>query len=255
MFKSPWVRWGVVLGFALGGFFDGVLLHQILQWHHLLSLVPGVLDLRAQVLWDGWFHALMYLIAALGLWGLWRAHRTVEGGWGRQLAGALLLGFGAWHLVDSVLSHWVLGIHRINLQSDNVLFWDLLWFAAFGLLPAGIGWLLLRRQAPGGLRTIGPALAVMLVAGATTGAGAWAMRPLPEQPFTTVVFRPGVTPQDVLAAVAAADARLVWTDGAMGVVVVAAAPHRRWTFYRRGALLVSGAGAAGCLDWSRGAPA
>src|SRR5690606_18965301 len=41
MWRSPWTRWGTVLGFALGGFFDGILLHQILQWHHLLSLVPG----------------------------------------------------------------------------------------------------------------------------------------------------------------------------------------------------------------------
>jgi uncharacterized membrane protein len=30
-----------VLGFAFGGFFDGILLHQVLQWHHLLSLVKG----------------------------------------------------------------------------------------------------------------------------------------------------------------------------------------------------------------------
>jgi uncharacterized membrane protein len=32
---------GVVLGVALGGFFDGVMLHQVLRWHHLLSLKPG----------------------------------------------------------------------------------------------------------------------------------------------------------------------------------------------------------------------
>jgi len=32
---------GLVLGFALGGFLDGILLHQLLQWHHFLSLVPG----------------------------------------------------------------------------------------------------------------------------------------------------------------------------------------------------------------------
>ena len=31
---------GGVLGFSLGGFFDGILLHQVLQWHHLFSLVP-----------------------------------------------------------------------------------------------------------------------------------------------------------------------------------------------------------------------
>lgn len=31
----PWA--GYLLGFALGGFFDGILLHQVLQWHHLLD--------------------------------------------------------------------------------------------------------------------------------------------------------------------------------------------------------------------------
>lgn len=41
MWKTPWFRWGAALGFALGGFFDGILLHQILQWHHLLSLGAG----------------------------------------------------------------------------------------------------------------------------------------------------------------------------------------------------------------------
>src|SRR5690606_10212012 len=54
-----------LLGFALGGFFDGILLHQVLQWHHLLATVQGALfqDLRVQILADGLFHALMYVIA------------------------------------------------------------------------------------------------------------------------------------------------------------------------------------------------
>ena len=28
---------GIILGVGLGGFVDGILLHQILQWHHMLS--------------------------------------------------------------------------------------------------------------------------------------------------------------------------------------------------------------------------
>lgn len=40
------------MSFALGGFFDGVLLHQILQWHHLLmyvvALASGVMLLHAR---------------------------------------------------------------------------------------------------------------------------------------------------------------------------------------------------------------
>ncbi|GAB1578583.1 hypothetical protein BPNSA17_34160 [Bordetella petrii] len=60
------------LGFALSGFFDGILLHQVLQWHHLLSgLRTGAFaDLRVQVMADGLFHAGMYVIAAMGLWQL-----------------------------------------------------------------------------------------------------------------------------------------------------------------------------------------
>ena len=89
------------LGFALGGFFDGILLHQILQWHHLLSLVPGeaMRDLRVQVLADGLFHLLVYLIAMLGLWRLWRgrAELGTGPGAGRPLLGAALVGLVLMH--------------------------------------------------------------------------------------------------------------------------------------------------------------
>src|SRR5690606_2846687 len=70
---SSRLKWsGYLIGFSLGGFFDGILLHQVLQWHHLLSaLETGWLsDLRAQVMIDGLFHAAMYVVAAIGLWML-----------------------------------------------------------------------------------------------------------------------------------------------------------------------------------------
>lgn len=61
------------LGFALGSFFDGTLPDQNLQRHHLLSgLDPAFADIGVQILADGLFHALMYVIAAVGLWLLWR---------------------------------------------------------------------------------------------------------------------------------------------------------------------------------------
>ena len=139
MRKSPWTIYGLILGFGLGGFFDGILLHQILQWHHLLSLVPNVDDLRLQVLWDGLFHALMYFIVATGLWGLWRAHRRGAEIGGVALYGALLIGSGAWHVIDGILSHWILGIHRIKIDADEPLLWDLAWFVVFGVVPLAVG--------------------------------------------------------------------------------------------------------------------
>lgn len=250
MASGAWIRWGVVLGFALGGFFDGILLHQILQWHHLLSLVPGVKTLRAQVLWDGWFHALMYVVAASGLWGLWRVRRAGEVG-GRSLVGALLIGFGLWHVVDSVLSHWILGIHRIKLDSPDPLAWDLMWFAVFGVVPALIGsWLL--RMPPTSRGAIRAPFMVIMAGLGTAALAAWSLAPSQEQPFTTVVFAPWVRPADAMTAVVANNGRLMWTDRTMAVMVVAIPRENRRRFYAEGALLVSGAGLPeGCFDWSR----
>ena len=49
---------GVVLGFGMGGFLDGILLHQILQWHNMLSTVlpPTTLEaMHTNMLWTDSF--------------------------------------------------------------------------------------------------------------------------------------------------------------------------------------------------------
>jgi uncharacterized membrane protein len=117
---------GYLLGFGLGGFFDGILLHQILQWHHLLSLVTRApfQDIRVQILADGVFHLLMYVVALGGLWKLWKGRHHLGDG-DRLLLANAAIGFGAWHMVDGILSHWVLGLRRARLV------------AAAGRWPAG----------------------------------------------------------------------------------------------------------------------
>lgn len=52
--RTSYPRAGYLLGFALGGFFDGILLHQVLQWHHLLQGVEGAVfrQVRTQILAD-----------------------------------------------------------------------------------------------------------------------------------------------------------------------------------------------------------
>ncbi|HEX8609734.1 MAG TPA: DUF2243 domain-containing protein [Telluria sp.] len=246
--KSNGAKWGFMLGFALGGFFDGILLHQVLQWHHLLSLVPGMNDLRLQVLWDGYFHALMYVIAIAALWGLWRSRQRGGDEWGSALIGSLLLGFGVWNLVDIGLAHWIIGIHRVRLDSPSPLMWDLIWLAAFGAVPIIAAWWVIRSDAA---RLRNSAVAMMFLTAGAVGAGAWALQPAPQGAFTTVVFGYDAGPHEVFAALEATGGRLVWADQAMGVVVVAVAPERRSEFYRHGALLVGGtAGAFGCVSWS-----
>jgi uncharacterized membrane protein len=139
---TPTLGWTILLGFGLGGFFDGIILHQVLQWHHLLSLWNEAGDLSWHVLWDGIFHVLMYGITALALWGLWRA--GVPRGW-RFLAG-FLIGFGIWNVVDLVVFHWLLEVHHIRVDAAEPLLYDLGWFAVFGLVPLGIGWAMLQKD-------------------------------------------------------------------------------------------------------------
>jgi uncharacterized membrane protein len=252
MERRSWTGWAIALGIALGGFFDGILLHQILQWHHLLSLVPGMESLRDQVLWDGYFHALMYAIAAVALWALWRRRREMDARHGRPMTGALLIGFGLWHVIDAVLSHWLLGIHRVKIDSANPLAWDLAWFAIFGLVPIAAGWRLLRRRdhiAPGGGAGV---TTLLLLAAVTGGAALWSLRTPPDQRFTTIVFAPGKQPRDIMNALVAQQARIVWAEPSLSVVVVDVPASHRMGFYRQGALLVSGAGVpAGCFNWTR----
>lgn len=242
---------GLLVGFALGGFFDGILLHQILQWHHLLSLVPGVGDLRAQVVADGAFHAIMYLVAIAGLAQLWRARAGLAApGAGARLLGWVLAGFGAWHVVDALLSHWLLGIHRIRLDSPTPLAWDLGWLGAFGLVPLALGLSLARarRRLPAGMPGQGPAMGLALVLAAS---GTWAARAPADADTALVVFAPGRSDGAALAAIAAADAvPLTRTRGLWAVAWRNDARPER--LYRRGALFVgTGPLAAGCLAWSR----
>ena len=239
----------VVLGFALSGFFDGVLLHQILQWHHLLSLVEveAVRSLRVQILADGLFHALMYVVAVAGLILLWRARSGLAAPDGsRRLWSGVLVGFGAWNVVDVGLFHWILGIHHVRLDVPDPVVWDAAWLIVFGLAPLAAGGLVVgrrRRAGPAHLFSVGALLALLV------GSGVWGLRPPPAGADTLVLFRPGA---DVLSAAAAVDARLVQMD-ASGAVAILRLPAgaSSWRLYRHGALLVQGAGPAGCLNWSR----
>jgi uncharacterized membrane protein len=252
---------GGVLGFALGGFFDGILLHQVLQWHHLFSLVPGEAwrDIKNQILMDGWFHVLHYAIAIVGLWLLWRARADISGsGSDLHLLGAVLLGFGVWQFVDIVLFHWVLVIHRIRVGVPSPLAYDLGWLAAFGVTSLLAGLWLRRRGGAAGGDGGGPghpAVATALALVATVG-GSVAALPPPGVTTTLALFRPGIGAADAFAAVAAVGGRVVWADPSGELLAFeGGSPSGAWRLYGHGALLVAGGGAGplagSCLAWSR----
>jgi uncharacterized membrane protein len=141
---------GILLGIGLGGFVDGIVLHQILQWHHMLSSTEAhpattVAGLETNTLWDGLFHAATWIAVAIGLYLLWR--RTTDWRWaisGRAFVGWLLVGWGLFNLVEGIVDHQILGIHHVREGAGiDETAWDL-GFLAFGLLLVLGGWFLAR---------------------------------------------------------------------------------------------------------------
>lgn len=141
---------GMLLGLGLGGFFDGIAIHQLLQWHHMVSNVaafspdslPG---LRVNTFADGLFHVVTYVFTVAGLGLLWRALRTGRSGSARQLVGLALLGWGIFNVVEGIVDHLILGIHHVNetVPHEQWLWWDLA-FLVWGALMIGVGWWLWR---------------------------------------------------------------------------------------------------------------
>jgi uncharacterized membrane protein len=132
---------GLLLGTGLGGFVDGILLHQILQWHNMLSSVRPPLDLvtmKYNMVWDGLFHAFTWLMTALGLWRLWLAGKDAAVPWStRTFVGALVMGWGVFNFVEGLVDHELLGIHHVHPGAFE-LAWDL-GFLALGLIQTAIG--------------------------------------------------------------------------------------------------------------------
>lgn len=123
---------GVLLGLGLGGFFDGIILHQVLQWHHMVSSagypINNLTNLEFNVMLDGLFHMSTYAFTAAGLFILWRAARHQHMRWSRaSLFAAMLTGFGAFNLVEGVVDHHLLALHHVNETVDAKywIYWDM----------------------------------------------------------------------------------------------------------------------------------
>ena len=140
---------GLLLGLGLGGFVDGIVLHQILQWHHMVSAtgtdpVTTLAGLEANTVADGLFHLATWLFVVAGsslMLSNWRRGHPAPT-W-RSQVGLLLTGWGVFNLVEGVVDHQVLGVHHVRDDLGAPLSWDL-GFLALGVLLVAGGWTLHR---------------------------------------------------------------------------------------------------------------
>ncbi len=141
---------GIWLGLGLGGFIDGIVLHQILQWHHMATSAgypaTTVDNLKFNTLLDGLFHASTYIFVAIGLVILWRASSKPHVRWsGKMLFGTMLVGFGIFNVAEGIVDHHILGLHHVNetVPAEQWIYWDV-GFLIWGAVMLLVGWLLWR---------------------------------------------------------------------------------------------------------------
>lgn len=117
-----------LLGFGLGGFLDGIILHQILQWHHIISnLIPmnTLTGLQKNAVGDGIFSMGMWLVAVRGFGVLWQNIQQKRSLISTQkLLGWIVAGWGGFNIFDSIVFHWLLRLHHIR-QVPNFLVYDI----------------------------------------------------------------------------------------------------------------------------------
>ena len=148
--RSPTRLPGLLLGLGLGGFIDGIVIHQLFQWHHMISdthdhPVTTVVGLEANTFADGLFHAGTWVLVMAGstlMLLAWRQGRLAPT-WSSQI-GLLLSGWGLFNLVEGLVNHQILGIHHVRDDLGGPLSWDL-GFLAFGLVLLVGGWGIHRR--------------------------------------------------------------------------------------------------------------
>jgi len=132
------------MGLGLGGFVDGIVLHQILQWHHMLTGEQGgepmstVAGLEANTLADGFFHVATWIMVVVASWLILRAWQEGEIAppW-RAHFGMLLAGWGIFNVVEGLVDHELLGIHHVRDDLGGPIEWDLGFLLLGVLLVAG----------------------------------------------------------------------------------------------------------------------
>lgn len=138
---------GLLYGLGLGGFLDGIVLHQIFQWHHMVSdvgdyPVTTVAGLEVNTLADGFFHLATWALVVAASVITFVAFRQgrLAASWRFHL-GLVLAGWGLFNVVEGVVDHQLLGVHHVRDDLGGPLSWDLAFLGVGALLVVG-GWAL-----------------------------------------------------------------------------------------------------------------
>jgi uncharacterized membrane protein len=148
MNTKPLIAAGTLMGIGLGGFADGIIFHQILQVHSMLSAnypQNTIANIKGSMVWDGFFHALTWISTAISIAMLWNTARRAEVPWsGLTFIGSLIMGWGIFNFVEGIIDHHILHIHHVvELQGESI--YDYV-FLASGVLFFIVGLTIIKAQ-------------------------------------------------------------------------------------------------------------
>ncbi len=145
----PLITVSMILGIGMGGFIDGISLHQIVQWHEMLSNkvnTDTLLGKSVNMFWDGIFHLYCWIVVLIGIILMWKllSRRDINRS-GTLFSGGLLLGWGLFNLVEGFINHHLLKLHFVRQRSDNPEFENLIFLLASVVIVL-IGWFLVSKR-------------------------------------------------------------------------------------------------------------
>ena len=141
---------GIMLGLGLGGFVDGILLHQIIHWHNMGSAIlppTSIESMQQNMRWDGLFHLVVWALTLLGIYRLLvdaRDGRLLPGL--RAFTGLLVLGWGLFNLVEGIIDHHLLELHHVRDLPVHVPLYDWLFLGIGGVGFICLGWAMSSRH-------------------------------------------------------------------------------------------------------------
>lgn len=137
---------GVVMGMGIGGFIDGILFHQILQLHGMVSnklSIDTFVGKAVNMFWDGIFHALTLIAVIIGFALLVRLLKRRDINPSPKLAlGGAIAGWGIFNLVEGIIHHQIIKLHNVNEYSLQPEVWNYS-FLTSGIILIVLGYLLI----------------------------------------------------------------------------------------------------------------
>ena len=144
----PLTTASVIIGIGFGGFVDGILLHQILQVHEMLSnkiAATNYTGKSVNMFWDGIFHAFCFFSAVTGVVQLWKLMlRNDVDRSGNLFVAGLMFGWGTFNLVEGLMDHQILKLHNVIEFAQDHATGNYI-FLSTSVVMSVIGWLLVRR--------------------------------------------------------------------------------------------------------------